>query len=110
MVDLIEPGLLRIELGLETCAVQPDTSGGLVETWSETARVFARLEPMVATSIFGADQTLESLTHRVTLRWRADLASGMRFSRGDRRFDIVTVHDPDETQRYLVCSVKEVGR
>jgi SPP1 family predicted phage head-tail adaptor len=37
------------------------------------------------------------------------VASGMRFTRAGRIFDIVTVHDPDETGRYLVCRVKEKG-
>jgi head-tail adaptor len=33
----------------------------------------------------------------------------MRLSRLGRGFDILTVHDPDESGRYLVCRVKETG-
>jgi head-tail adaptor len=33
----------------------------------------------------------------------------MRFRRLARLFAIVTVHDPDETGRYLVCRVREEG-
>jgi len=105
----VDPGALRIEMTLESCATVQDVTGGLVEAWSETATVFARIEPVTATSVFGADQTLESVTHRVTMRWRNGVASGMRLRRGPRRFDIVTVHDPDETGRYLICRVKETG-
>jgi head-tail adaptor len=46
----------------------------------------------------------------VTLRFRPDVASGMRFMRGERVWDILTAHDPDETGRYLVCQTREVGR
>lgn len=105
----IDPGLFRTELGLEEVALAPDGLGGHTENWSETARVFARVEPVAATSVFGADQTLEAVTHSITLRAREGLASGMRFRWAARIFDVVTVHDPDESGRYLVCRTREVG-
>lgn len=106
----IEPGALRHEMALESVTLTPDGAGGHIEVWGEVATVFAMLEPVNATTTFGADQTLESVTHRITLRHRAGVASGMRFSGNGRTFDIVTVHDPDETGRYLVCRTREVGR
>lgn len=108
-VSFIDPGALRSEFALEQCLTTPDAFGGHSESWIELATVFAKVEPITARSVFGADQTLESATHRVTLRWRSGLASGMRFRRDLRVLHIVTVHDPDETQRYLVCGAKEVG-
>ena len=33
----------------------------------------------------------------------------MRFTKLGRRFDILTVHDPDETGRYLVCRAEGGG-
>ena len=105
----VDPGALRTELIQELCETGQDTNGGLTENWSEEAGVMARIEPVTATSVFGADQTLESVTHRVTLRWRENIASGMRFTKGARRFNIVTVHDPDERGRYLVGRVRETG-
>ena len=106
----IDPGALRTELSLEACATTSDGLGGYTESWSEVATVFALIEPLAADSRFGADQTLETVTHRITLRFRADVASGMRFTRDGRVFDILTVHDPDESGRYLVCRTREVGR
>ncbi|MHA6685165.1 phage head closure protein [Mesorhizobium sp. A556] len=108
-LSFIEPGSLRTELALEACSPQPDGLGGFSEVWTETATLFAKIEPVSATSVFGADQTLEAVTHRITLRHRAGVASGMRLTRGARVFEIVTVHDPDETGRYLVCKTREVG-
>lgn len=105
----VDPGALRSELALQRCETAQDGAGGLVETWVEVATVFTRIEPVMAQSVFGADQTLETMTHRITLRWREGLVSGMRFIKSNRRFDIVTVHDPDESGRYLVCRVKEIG-
>lgn len=105
----IDPGLLRTEFALEACTPQADGLGGHQEIWSEVGTVFARIEPAEARSVFGAGQSLETVTHRVTMRYRDSVISGMRFTKSGRIFDIVTVHDPDETQRYLVCRVRETG-
>jgi SPP1 family predicted phage head-tail adaptor len=103
----IDPGAMRTELSLQAATAAADGLGGFGEEWNEVATVFARIEPLAADSRFGADRTLETVTHRITLRHRSGLQSGMRFSRAGRTFDIVTVHDPDETARYLVCRVLE---
>jgi SPP1 family predicted phage head-tail adaptor len=110
MVSFIEPGSLRTELALEEVTLSEDGAGGHVEHWAEVATVFARLEPQLADMRFAGDQTLETVTHRVTLRFRETVTSGMRFRLHARIFDIVTVHDPDETRRYLICRTREQGR
>lgn len=106
----IDPGRFRTELVLEQVGDTSDGMGGEVETWSAVATVFAGLEPVAARSVFGADQTLETVTHLVTLRQEEDVRSGMRFTRGARVFDILTVYDPDETGRYFLCETRENGR
>ena len=106
----IDPGRLRTELTLEAETRAPDGLGGGTASWSEVAVVFGMVEPVTPRSVFGADQSLESVTHRIVLRWRGDVASGMRLRRGGRVFAITTVHDPDETGRYLVCRATEIGR
>jgi len=110
MVTMIAPGDLRVELRLETLALTPDGAGGFSESWTETGLVFAMVEPASARDRFGAGQTLEEVTHRITIRHRADIASGMRLRRGVRVFDIRTVNDPDETGRYLVLKAREQGK
>lgn len=105
----LDPGEFRTELSLQECQTVYDATGGCIESWVETAVVFARIEPIGAHSNFGADQSLETVTHRIFLRWQAGLASGMRFVKDDRLFEVVTVHDPDESGRYLVCNAVEKG-
>jgi SPP1 family predicted phage head-tail adaptor len=106
---LIDPGRLRTELRIEAATPLPDGLGGHTEDWGEIATVFGLVEPIGAASRLGAGQALETVTHRVTLRWREGLRSGMRFAKGARRFAIVTVHDPDDSVRYLVCLTREEG-
>jgi SPP1 family predicted phage head-tail adaptor len=106
----VDPGSLRAELSLQSAMATPDGMGGHVENWTEIATVFGRIEPVSAARYHGADQTMETVTHRITLRWRDGVAAGMRFAKGERVFDILTVHDPDDSGRYLVCRAREAGQ
>lgn len=106
----IDPGELRTQLVLQEMSPTPDGAGGFAEAWTEIATVFAKIEPVAARDRIGAGQTLEEVTHRVTMRHRPEVASGMRFMLGDRVIDILTVVDPDESGRYLVCRAREKGR
>ncbi|MEZ5810878.1 MAG: phage head closure protein [Rhizobiaceae bacterium] len=106
----IDAGMLRHELSLQAAVATGDGTGGYAESWVEIATVFARLVPVAVDSLFRADQRLERVTHEITIRHRDDVASGMRFERQGRTFLILTVSDPDETGRYLICTTREDGR
>ncbi|MBX3597051.1 MAG: phage head closure protein [Rhizobiaceae bacterium] len=105
----IDPGEFRAGLSLQECRTIYDETGGHSEEWIETDRVFGKIEPLNASADFVADQTVETVTHRIYLRWQSGLASGMRLVKDDRKFEVSTVHDPDETGRYLVCGAMEKG-
>jgi SPP1 family predicted phage head-tail adaptor len=106
----IDPGRFSTELVLEQADDVSDGMGGEIANWTAVATVFAHIEPVSAKSVTGAGQTLETVTHRITLRQDENIRSGMRFTRGTRKFDILTVHDPDETGRYFQCESQEIGR
>lgn len=109
LTTTIDPGALRSEFALERAAPVADGMGGHAEQWDEVATLFGRIEPVGATMRFGAGQALETVTHRVTIRRRDGIASGMRLRKGARRFLVVSVHDPDESGRYLVLRTREEG-
>ncbi len=104
------PGALRVRLVLEQALQIPDEAGGFTENWIFVAGLFAAVEPALARDRYGAGQTLEDVTHQITIRYRDDIASGMRLIRDARAFMILTVHDPDETGRFLVIRAREQGR
>src|SRR5690606_41854082 len=103
---LLDPGSMRPALARQAVRACPAGLGGFSETGVEGATVSARVEPLTAADRFGADEALRTVTHRVTLRHRGNVRAGMRFTRRDRIFEIATVHDPDETGRYLVCRLR----
>jgi SPP1 family predicted phage head-tail adaptor len=105
-----DPGRLRTHCALQAPTLTGDGAGGHATSWTTVGYLFARLEPQGAASRFVAGQALATVTHVVTLRRRDDVASGMRLVAGGRAFAIETVHDPDETGRFLACLVREEGR
>ncbi|WP_420959902.1 phage head closure protein [Brucella sp. IR073] len=106
----IDAGRFSSELALERLAPVPDGIGGYTEDWQEIATLWGRIEPVSDTARTFGQQPLEEITHRITLRFRDDIASGMRLRKGQRVFTILTVHDPNESGRYCLCRVREEGR
>ncbi len=110
LTTFLDAGRLNQQLGLEQRVETPDGSGGTTVSFVEVAKVWALLEPVAAAMRNLAQQSTETVTHRISIRYRDDIASGWRFTKGTRTFRIITVHDPDETGRYLVCRTGEEGR
>jgi len=105
----IDPGAFRDELSLQECQTIYDALGGFSQNWIETTTLFAKIDPASASSKYEADQTVETVTHEITMRWQSGVQSGMRLLKDNRIFEIRTVYDPDESGRYLVCGVSEKG-
>jgi SPP1 family predicted phage head-tail adaptor len=55
-----------------------------------------------------ADRPEQSLTHRITLRYREGVTGAMRLTSGLRRFAIKAASDPDGSRRNVVCLVEEI--
>nr|WP_244642342.1 phage head closure protein [Phyllobacterium sp. 628] len=106
----IDPGKFSHEFQLEQALLGDDDVNGKIESWQEIATVWAHLEPVGTSTVLFGEQSLAEVTHRITMRLRNDIKTGMRLRKGQRSFQIITVHDPDETGRYLICRAREEGR
>lgn len=102
-----DPGRLRCRMTLSTPVETPDGAGGATVVWTDVATLWARLDPVGANERRIADHLATVATHRITIRWRDDIAGGMRFTWRGRSFRVTAVHDPDETRRYLVAATVE---
>lgn len=100
--------LRRRQLVLEAPAEEPDAAGGVTRRFAAAGLAWCAVEPLSASDAMVAGAAGQTVTHRVTLRWRPGLATGMRWRDGARRLDIATVFDPDERHRSLVCLCREV--
>ena len=110
MVVFFDPGQMTARLALETAAGQPDGQGGAVTAWTESAAMWARIEPVSSSLTERAGAEVGTVTHRIWLRFRSDVSAGQRFRKGARLFAVKLVQDPDETGRYLTCLCEENAR
>jgi SPP1 family predicted phage head-tail adaptor len=106
----LDPGQLSARLDLEQRDDAGDGQGGIVPCFAPVTSLFARIEPVSTNEEERADAEVFTVTHRIWVRFREDIAAGMRFRKGTRVFAVRTFHDPDETRRYLVCRCTEDGR
>ena len=109
-VLFIDPGQLSVELALEAMHPVADGMGGYNQTWSEIATVWGRIEPVSSSQKDFGIRPRPEITHRILVRYRADISSDQRLRKGGRIFVLRSVHDPDESERYLICLAVEEGR
>ena len=98
-----DPGQLTARLDLEAPTEVPDGQGGVVVTWATVASLWAMIVPTSIERQEFASQNRAVVTHRITLRFRNDVTVAQRLRKGGRIFEILSIQDPDETGRYLVC-------
>lgn len=103
-----DPGAFSARLDLMAPTFTSDGQGGATESWSEVAKLWARVEPVSIAFDEEANGEVVRLTHEIWMRMRSDLAPGMRLTRGGRAFRINGWRDPDESGRYMVCRCEEV--
>lgn len=103
------PGLLQHRLTLEAPVETPDGAGGVIRTYESVATLWATLQPLSARESMEAAQRGMTVTHRIVLRFSADITSRHRFRDGSRIFRIVSLRDRDGRKRFLDIAAEERG-
>jgi SPP1 family predicted phage head-tail adaptor len=106
-MTFLDPGQLTARLELEARVEAPDGQGGVTFGHVAESGHWARIEPVAADLIELGHALRQEATHRIWIRAADGVIAGKRFRKGSRIFDILTVSDPDESGRYLVCRVRE---
>lgn len=107
LMTFLDAGQLTARLDLETPVETPDGQGGVTREHVVAASLWARIEPVTAEIEETGHAERQVVTHRIWMRHNAAVRPGMRFRKGARTFTIRTVHDPDDSGRYLVARVTE---
>tara|TARA_R110002126_G_scaffold48761_12_gene135440 strand:- start:1484 stop:1819 length:336 start_codon:yes stop_codon:yes gene_type:complete len=107
-LEFLDPGKLRTPLQLQSRNDVSDGQGGVERSWHTVTDLFAYVEPTNGTARSRGSRDENLITHRVTIRYRDGVEADQRFVRNERNFDIRSVHDVDETKRYLLCLCEEV--
>ncbi|MCC3244683.1 phage head closure protein [Methylocystis sp. WRRC1] len=102
-------GDLRQRVTIESVMDTFDDVGGFARSFTPLAQVWARIEATGARDQFVEQRAEQSTTHVVTIRWRDDVKSQMRFAFRGRKLLIRSVLDHDERRRFLACECEEIS-
>ena len=102
-------GKLRERVTIEQVATSRDAVGGTVETWSQLAQVWARVEPMSVRESYQRHVMNAQASWKVTIRHRSDVTAKMRVRWGARMFEIKGITNADERRFMLALSCEEIA-
>jgi SPP1 family predicted phage head-tail adaptor len=102
---MTDPGQLNWRLTLEAPVEAADGAGGVTRSHAAVATLWASLDPVSARGDVAASALGATITHRIGIRYRADITLRHRFRDGGRIFRIVAMRDRD--RRFLDIDAEE---
>lgn len=107
-----DAGRLRHKLVLQQYDGTVDSLGDVRldddANWDTVATVWAAVDPISGKEFYANEQAGTSLTHKVTIRYRAGVRPGQRFLLGARKLAIESVIDWQERHEHMLLMCREV--
>ena len=92
-------GALKDQVTVQVISETPDTFGNAGNTWwgniATVPTVWAAIEPLSGREFFEAQRAAAEVTHRIRIRYRADLTAKHRVTFGSRIFDVLAILEAD---------------
>ena len=104
----IAAGKLRHRVQLQSKTETQSTTGEVTLVWATSSTRWASIEPLQGQELFAAQQVSASVTHRITMRYVANVKPQHRILYGARVFDIQSVLDIQERHKELRLMAREV--
>ena len=102
-------GELRSLLTLETPVDVADDNGGETRGYLAVAQIWGSVQPVSGQRAFAGDREEQAISHRIAIRWRADVANPARLRLGDRLYLVRAAFDPDGKKSRLTCLCEEIS-
>jgi SPP1 family predicted phage head-tail adaptor len=100
---VVDAGRFNRQLTIEHEVEVEDGCGGYVTQKQSVGSAWACISPANAKQVTRADNSVVKASHKITLRFNADVMAGACLITGARRFQVELAYDLDETRRYLEC-------
>lgn len=97
----------RIELQYPTKV--PDGMGGFTTSWIVACTIFAAIWPTSASEQVQNMGVTMIITHRIRIRYRANIRSSWRIHYGDKYYNIVSIINPNMACEILDIMAKEAA-
>jgi len=102
---MTDPGQLNWRLTLEEPVEAADGAGGVTRSYVAVATLWASFHPVSARGDVVASALGATITHRIGIRFRADITLRHRFRDGGRIFRIAAMRNRDK--RFLDIDAEE---
>jgi len=105
-------GIFRKSVKFQTRSASVDSFGQQVTNWTDAFSARACIEPLSARELFAAQAVQSEVSHRITVRYRAEFANpamvaAMRVSYATRVFNIHGALNIDERKGTVEISASE---
>jgi SPP1 family predicted phage head-tail adaptor len=102
---MTDPGQLNRRLTLEAPVETDDGAGGVARSFTAVATLWAEVTPVAARGEVQAAALGATVTHRIALRFRADITLRHRLRDGARIYRIVAIRE--RHRRFLDIDAEE---
>jgi SPP1 family predicted phage head-tail adaptor len=97
----ITTGSLRHRITIQRQSYTPDGAGGGTNTWTDYASIRAFIKPMSGNERLFSMRLEAETTHRIFIRYRADLTTTDRISFNGRLMQIRALINLEEANKYI---------
>jgi SPP1 family predicted phage head-tail adaptor len=101
-------GELRQKLTIQTLTRTPDGYGGYTKAWNDFATTWAKIQPLRGDERYKAQQVMNTVSHKITLRYLDGIKPQMRAISGSRIFNILAVINVEEKNELIELLCEEV--
>jgi SPP1 family predicted phage head-tail adaptor len=102
-------GALNKRLILQHSVSVADGMGAFTVTWDDAATVWGSIWPISANEMIQANAQAMIISHRIRIRYHSTLKASWRIKFENRYFNIISIINPNEANKYLDIMVKEVA-
>ena len=100
-------GPMRCRITIEAPVETQGADGSISQAWETFAEVWASVDPLIGKEYFAQEREQATVSHKIRMRYLADITHKMRVTWGSRVFEIESVLNVGERNRELVLMCKE---
>lgn len=100
-------GKMRHKIQFESRDKTSDGAGGFSSSWDEAKEVWAHMKPASMRENFRGMKISEETSYEFTIRYQTGISAGQRIKYNDRIFNVKSVLNRDERDKYLDILAEE---
>jgi len=102
-------GKMRHRITLQSRTRTADEGGGAASLFVDVEEVWAYFRPVSGQEQFQADKIKEKKKYLATVRYRDSITASQRIKFGDRLYNITSIKNLEERDRYVEIECEEGG-